>query len=302
LALAALGVLAFSFTMPGTVLALDGLNPYLIGVGRAAVAAVLAGAALIAVRAARPTGRQWLGLTAVGFGVVFGFPVLSTLALDTGGNASHGAVVAGLLPAATAVCAVLRTRERPARPFWVASAVGALCITGYALSRGHGRFSVADLLFVGAMLAAAVGYTEGGRLTREMPGWRVISWALVLTAPVSLPVTCVLMAESHPHWTAKAIVGFGYVSVVSMFVGFFAWYAGLGRVGIARASQMQLLQPLLTIAWAALFLGEHLNPATPVTAVAVVGCVAWTQRSRHATSPGAAEPSPARQADDDYSP
>jgi drug/metabolite transporter (DMT)-like permease len=140
--------------------------------------------------------------------------------------------------------------------------------------------SPADLLLFGALLAAAVGYAEGGRLARAMPGWQVISWALVLTGPVSIPVTLWLLATTDPRWTGQAAAGFAYVSAFSMFLGFFAWYAGLARAGIARASQVQLAQPLLTIAWSALLLGEHIDPVTGVAAVAVLACVAWTQRAR----------------------
>lgn len=283
LGLAALGVLAFSFTFPATVLALDGLDPYLIGVGRAGLATLLAALALLAVRAAPPRRAQLPGLAVAGLGVVFGFPVLSTLALHRGASASHGAVVIGLLPAATAVLAVFRAGERPPRAFWLASGAGAVCVTAFAVIRGAGTFTGADLLLIGALLAGAIGYAEGGRLAREMPGWRVISWALVLTGPISVPLTLWLLASSHPHWTARAITGFLYVSGVSMFLGFFAWYAGLGRAGIARASQVQLAQPLLTLVWAALLLGEPLDPLTALAAAAVLGCVAQTQRTRAST-------------------
>jgi drug/metabolite transporter (DMT)-like permease len=265
---AALGVLAFSFSFPATVLALDGLDPYFIGIGRAAAATVLAVLALASVRAPLPRRGQWGGLAAAGAGVVFGFP--------------------GLLPGATAVCAVLRAHERPSTSFWLASGAGATCIGAFALSRGAGRITPADLLLFAALLAGAIGYAEGGRLARDMPGWRVISWALVLTGPISIPVTLALLATGDPRWTGKALIGFGYVSVVSMFLGFFAWYSGLGRAGIARASQMQLAQPMLTLGWSALFLGERIDAFTGLAAVAVLGCVAWTQRAR--SLPVAASP------------
>jgi drug/metabolite transporter (DMT)-like permease len=292
LGLAALGVLAFSLTFPATVLALDGLDPYLIGVGRGAAATVLAVLALAAVRVALPARHQWGGLAAAGLGVVFGFPVLSSLALAHGASASHSAVVIGLLPGATAVCAVLRAGERPSRSFWLASGTGAVYIGAFALSRGGGRITPADLLLLGALLAGAIGYAEGGRLARDMPGWRVISWALVLTGPISIPVTLVLLVTGDPHWTGKAVLGFGYVSLVSMFLGFFAWYGGLGRAGIARASQVQLAQPILTLGWSALLLGEHLDAATGLAAGTVLGCVAWTQRTRGVPAPAASPPAP----------
>ncbi len=271
-------MLSFSFTFPATIWALDGLDPYLIGIGRAAFAAVLAGLALLSVRA--PLPRRWGGLALVGLGVVFGFPILTSLALGAGATSAHSAVVIGLLPAATAILAVLRAGERPSRTFWIASGAGALCITVFTLAQGHGGFSWADLLLFGALLLAAVGYTEGGRLAKEMPAWQVICWAMVLCAPITVPVTGVLLATTDPHWTGEAVAGFAYVSLFSAFLGFFAWYRGMALAGIARASQVQLTQPLLTLVWSALFLGEHLDVATGVAAAGVLVCVAWTQRSR----------------------
>ncbi|MFC6934962.1 DMT family transporter [Actinomadura yumaensis] len=226
LGLAALGVLIYSFTFPATVLGLEGLDPYIIGIGRSAAASVLAAASLLAVRARLPRRGQWAGLAVVGAGVVFGFPVLTTLALDRGASSAHSAVVIGLLPAATAVLAVVRGGERPSRAFWLASAAGALCVTGFAVVRGAGRVTAADLLLFAALLAAAAGYAEGGRLARDMPGWRVISWALVVTAPITVPVTLWLLATTHPHWTGRAVLGFGYASLFSAYLGFFAWYEG----------------------------------------------------------------------------
>ncbi|HEX2316439.1 MAG TPA: DMT family transporter, partial [Thermomonospora sp.] len=235
------------------------------------------------------------GLLAAGLGVAFGFPVLSSLALDGGASAAHSAVVIGLLPAATAILAALRTGERPSPAFWAAAAVGALTVTGFTLVEGGGRFTSADLLLVGALLTGAYGYAEGGRLAREMPGWRVISWALVLMTPVSVPATLVLLATTEQQWTRDAVLGFGYVSAFSMYLGFFAWYAGMGRVGVAKASQFQLAQPLLTLVWAAWLLGEHLDGLTWLAAVVVVACVAWSQRARVTATPPPLPTSPGRQ-------
>ncbi|MEV4254401.1 DMT family transporter, partial [Spirillospora sp. NPDC049652] len=219
-------------------------------------------------------------LLAVAAGVVFGFPVLSTMALDHGSSSAHAAVVVALLPAATAVAAVVRAGERPSPAFWAASGAGLACVATFALVRAGGRVTASDLLLFGALLAAAIGYCEGGRLAREMPGWRVISWGLVIAAPVSLPLTGRLLATTHPRWTGDSVLGFAYVSVFSAYLGFFAWYAGLGRAGIARASQVQLTQPVMTLLWAALLLGQPVDAATGLTAVAVLVCVALTQRAR----------------------
>lgn len=292
LGLAALGVLIYSFTFPATVLGLEGLDPYIIGIGRSAAASVLAAVSLLAVRARPPRRGQWAGLAVVGAGVVFGFPVLTTLALDRGASSAHSAVVIGLLPAATAVLAVVRGGERPSRAFWLASAAGALCVTGFAVVRGAGRVTAADLLLFAALLAAAAGYAEGGRLARDMPGWRVISWALVVTAPITVPVTLWLLATTHPHWTGRAALGFGYAALFSAYLGFFAWYEGLARAGIARASQVQLAQPVLTLVWSAFLLDETVDATTALAAVGVLVCVAMTQRTRIARRPAPPETTP----------
>lgn len=292
--LAALGVLAFSFSLPGTALALDGLDPYLIGVGRAAAAALLSAAALAAAAARPPSRRHVPGLLAVGLGVALGFPVLSTLALHAGASVAHGGVVIGLLPAVTAVFAAVRAGERPSPAFWLGGILGALVITAFTVAEGGGAITAADLLLLGALGVCGYGYAEGGRLARHMPGWQVISWALVLIAPITVPATLVLLAVTRPVWTAEAVIGFGYVSVVSMYLGFFAWYAGMARLGIAKAGQFQLAQPILTLIWSALLLGERLAPATWGAAAAVVACVAWTQRARVRTAvPAAPPPRPA---------
>ncbi len=281
-------MLVYSFTLPATAVGLDGLDPYLIGIGRSAVATVVAAVALLAVRARPPRRDQWPALAAVGAGVIFGFPLLSTLALDRGASSAHSAVVVGLLPAATAVAAVLRAGERPSRAFWLASMGGAACVTAFAVVRGAGQVTGADLLLFGSLAAAAIGYTEGGRLAREMPGWRVISWALILCAPITFPATGWLLATTDQHWTARTASAFGYVALFSAYLGFFAWYEGLARAGIARASQVQLAQPVLTMAWAALLLGDEIDSATLLAALGVLVCVALTQRTRvRRTAPAA---------------
>ncbi|MEV8633034.1 DMT family transporter [Streptosporangium sp. NPDC051023] len=279
--LAGLGVLSFSGSFPATVFAMEGFDPYLVAIGRAVVAAVAAVVFLLVAKAPLLPPRAHLGsYLVIAAGVVFGFPILSGLALDTGADTSHAAVVVGLLPAATAACAVLRGGERPRPLFWVACAFGALSITIFTVSRGGGHVTGADLLLVGALLSAAVGYTEGGRLARETPGWRVISYALVVAAPLTVPVTVALALTTQVRPGAVSLAGLAYVGLISMFLGFIPWYAGLAMGGIARAGQTQLAQPLLTLLWAWLLLGERFDPVTVTAALAVLVCVAVSQRAR----------------------
>lgn len=279
------GVAAFSFTMPFTRVAVESLSPLFIGAGRAVVAAALAAAALALTRQRLPRGRQWVRLAVVAAGVVAGFPLLTSFALQTA-PASHGAVVIGLLPAATAVAAVLRTGERPARSFWVFAGLGAVAAVVFAglQSDGVTGLTWADLLLFGAVIAAAVGYAEGGLLARELGAWQTVSWALVLASPVMAALTGVAIAAGPTGAVTGATtvqwLAFGYLAVVSMFLGFFAWYRGLGIGPMAQVSQVQLVQPVMSIGWAALLLGEHLGWATVVGGLAVVACAGLAVRTR----------------------
>jgi drug/metabolite transporter (DMT)-like permease len=278
LVLAALGVLAFSFSLPMTKIAVRGLDPMAAAVGRAVVAALLAGAVLAAVRPPRPTRAQLPRFAWVVAGVVFGFPVLTAYALHRTASL-HGAVVNGLLPLATAGFAVLRAGERPSPLYWVCSVAGLAAVVGYVVHEGGGTLHVADALLVAAVLAAAVGYTEGALLSRQLGGWQVICWALLLALPFTTTVAVVAASRAGVHATAGQWAAFGYTAVFSMFLGFFAWYAGLARAGIARAGQLQLAQPALSMMWGWPLLGEHLSPAAIATVVVVIGAVAVGRRA-----------------------
>jgi drug/metabolite transporter (DMT)-like permease len=276
-----LGVASFSFTVPFTRVAVGGLSPLLIGSGRAVIAALLAVAALALTKQHLPTGVQWARLAVVAGGIVVGFPLLTSYALTTA-PASHGAVVIALLPAATAVTAVIRGKERPLLSFWVTAAVGALAAVGFASLQGggFGQLHSSDLLLFGAVVAAAVGYAEGGLLSRELGSWQTVSWALVLSAPLMIAMAAVSVIQQPPSATPVEWASFAYLAVVSMFLGFFAWYRGLAIGPMAQVSQVQLIQPVLSIIWAALLLREELTWPTVLGGVAVIACAGIAVRIR----------------------
>jgi drug/metabolite transporter (DMT)-like permease len=275
------GVLAFSLTLPLTRIAVGGLSPLFIGAGRAVIAALLAALVLGITRQRRPHGSQWWRLALVAAGVVAGFPLLTSYALTTA-SASHGAVVIALLPAATAVFAVLRGHERPPLPFWIFAALGAVAAVAFASLQadGFGPPVWTDLLFFAAVIAAALGYSEGALLSRELGAWQTISWALVLAAPVMMALTVIAWALQPPDATAVEWASFAYLAAVSMFLGFFAWYRGLAIGPVARVSQVQLVQPVMTLAWAALLLGEQLTVPLLLGGLVVILCAAFAVRVR----------------------
>jgi drug/metabolite transporter (DMT)-like permease len=276
-----LGVAAFSFTVPFTRVAVEGLSPLFVGSGRAVIAGALAGLALLLMRQRRPVGRQWVRLAVVAGGVVVGFPLLTSFALTTT-PASHGAVVIALLPAATAVMAVIRGRERPPQLFWIMSGLGAVAAVcfGFMQSGGFGALHWADLLLLGAVLAAALGYAEGGMLARELGAWQTVSWALVLALPMMLVLTGVSALQSPPTATPLQWAAFAYLGIVSMFLGFFAWYRGLAIGPITRVSQVQLAQPVLTILWAGMLLRETITWTTLAGGLLIILCAGVAVRVR----------------------
>ena len=273
-----LGVLGFSLTLPATRVAVLDLDPIWVGLGRGFVAAILAAIALRLSRQKLPSANQWRSLAIVAFGVVLGFPLLSAWAMQRL-PAAHGAVVLGLLPLATAIAGVIRAGDRPSRQFWIASSIGSLTVVGFGIFSGAGHLQPADLALFIAVIVAALGYAEGGQLAKTLGGWQVISWALVLAAPVEI-LPMIISTTQHPLTASPAAwLGFAYVSVISQFVAFFAWYHGLARGGVARVGQIQLLQPFLTLLASGLLLGETITPITIGAACIVVASVAIGRRS-----------------------
>ncbi|MCX4821847.1 DMT family transporter [Streptomyces sp. NBC_01142] len=277
--LAALGVVAFSLTFPSTVWGLESFGPWSLVAVRSVLAACVAGGFLLAMRVPLPDRRHWAPLAVVAGGVVVGFPLLTTLALQTS-STSHAAVVVGLLPLTTAAFAAVRTGRRPSRSFWVAALAGAAVVIAFTVQQSGGALQAGDLYLFGALLVCAAGYTEGGRLARRMPGWQVIGWALMLCLPLALAGSAVALAFEPVRLTAHGVIGLVWVAAGSTFFGLYVWYRGMASIGIAKASQLQLAQPLLTLIWSVSLLDERLSPAAPVAAVAVLVCIALTQRAR----------------------
>ncbi len=270
-----LGVAIFAMTLPMTRLAvgpLDApqLSPLFVTAGRAATAGLLSIAFLLLTRAPWPPRRVWPALAASAAGTVIGFPLFIALALRRV-DAMHAAVVTGLLPLATAAVAALAFRQRPSNGFWACAMLGTLLVLGFAALAGAGRLSLADGLLVLAVLCGAVGYVAGAMASRDLSAEQVICWVLVL----SLPLTAPLMWASWPTRPASAAAwgGFAYVTLFSMWLGFFAWYRGLALGGTVRVSQVQLLQPFLALLFAVPVLGERLEATTLFFSLAVIATV-----------------------------
>jgi drug/metabolite transporter (DMT)-like permease len=277
LLLGLLGVAIFALTLPMTRLAVGtGDAPLMSGVfvamGRACVAAVLSAVFLLATRAPWPHRRDWWPLLVTSGGVVFGFPLFTSIAMRHV-EAVHASVVVGVLPLATALVGALLHRQRPSAGFWLCAALGSGLVVAFTLLRsgtGSGIAS-ADLLLLAAMACAAIGYGEGARLSQRMRAEHVICWALLIALPITLPMS--LWTRPLAHVPTSAWWAFGYVAVFSMWLGFFAWYRGLALGGTVRVSQVQLVQPFLSMLFAVPLLGERLDAVTLAFGIAVIATV-----------------------------
>ncbi|MBE8721130.1 DMT family transporter [Sphingobacterium pedocola] len=272
-----MGVILFSGSLPATRIAVLELNPIFLTAARASIAGILALIALLVFKEKRPAQKQLLPLAIVALGVVVGFPLLSALALQYVTSA-HSIVFLGMLPVATAIFGVVRGGERPRPVFWLFSVVGSLLVMGYAVAQGFASSPLGDILMLAAIVFCGLGYAEGAKLTRTLGGWQVISWALVLSLPVMMPLTLMYMPPSLADISTGAWLGLAYVSLFSMFIAFIFWYRGLAQGGIATVGQLQLLQPFLGLAVASSLLHEKVSFGMLAVTIAVIGCVACTKR------------------------
>jgi len=273
-----LGIVIFAVTLPMTRLAVGTpeapqMSGVFIALGRAVVAAALSALFLLATRAPLPQRRDWLPLAITAGGVVFGFPLLTSIAMRYV-EAMHASVIVGVLPLATAAVGALLHRQRPSAGFWLCAALGSALVVAFAVLRsGAAGLSIhfADLLLLAAMLCAAVGYGYGARMSQHMQAEHVICWALLISLPLTLPLA--LLSWPQTPVRASAWAGFAYLGVFSMWLGFFAWYRGLALGGTVRVSQVQLVQPFLSMLFAVPLLGESLDAVTVGFGLAVIATV-----------------------------
>ena len=278
LLLGLLGVTMLSVTLPATRLAVADFDPLLVGLARATIPAIPAAILLLITRQARPTRQEVVRLLIASIGIVFGFPILMTIAMKTLPSA-HGAGVTGIMPLATAAVGAIVSGDRPSLGFWLCGIAGSAAVVVYALIDGAGTLAWADLLLVVAILTAALGYAVGGQAAKRLGGWQTICWIMVLALPLSgalVPILDPALPQAPP--SNAAWFGFMYVLFGSQFLSFFAWYRGLALGGVTRVSQLLLLQPCITLVFAAWLAGESLGWIEIGFTILIVAIVAIGRR------------------------
>lgn len=280
LALGFAGVVLFGGTLPATRLAVVSFDPFFLSAARAGIAGVLGLVTLIVTRRRWPPRQIMIELIVTGVFTIVGFPVLIGFAMLTV-PASHGGVVLGIMPLATAVCAVWLTHERPSNGFWIASTIGGAIVLGFVFWRAGGfAVEIGDLYLLGVVAVGALGYTMSGRLSAVLPGWEVISWQVAIFLPLTVTASLWWWPAPEVVPTASALAGLVYVSLVSMFFAFFVFNAAMAYAGVSRIGQMSLLQPFVIVALSIPVNGEPFEPGTILFAAAVVATVMIGQRMR----------------------
>lgn len=273
----ALGVIIFSCSMPATQVALMGFSPLFLTLARASLAGFAAFGILFAFPQVFPTGRDFISLLIIMACVVFGFPLLSALALQQI-NAAQAQIFLAILPLFTALFGVIRTGERPRTGFWIFAILGGAGVLAVALHHGGGVSREGGELMLTSIITCGLGYAEGAKLSRKLGSWQVICWALVLGLPLGILLSWLNWPEGSVYIPAAAWAGLGYVSFFSMLIGFVFWYRGLALGGIAAVSQIQLLQPGLGLIVSSLLLNEVLPPIMLWTTLGGVFCVCVVKR------------------------
>ncbi len=277
LILGLVAVVLFGGSLPATRIAVLSLDPFFVTAGRGLVAGLVGLAIVVLGRMPFPTAHAGR-IAAIAACLVIGFPAALSVATVTV-PASHGSIILALLPIATTIGAVLFAGERPSLAFWLITLVGAGLVAAFALREDDLGLAVGDILLVAGVLVCGCGYALAAMLSRVIPGWQVISWAVVFSLPVTLPATVALWPADAGAAPAAAWLGIAYGGVISQFVAYAIWNAALAMGGVARIGQLQLLQPFVTFLIAMPLLGERIDAATVAFAVAVGVVVALGRRA-----------------------
>ena len=267
-----LGVIFFGLTLPMTKIVIPYLDPIFIGLGRSVLASIVAIIILLKFTNSIPTKKQFIQLFIIALGVVIGFPIFTSIAMEYV-PASHGAIVVGILPLATAVSGAIVSKEKPSLSFWIVSLIGTILVISYTLLQSGGSLHKADLALFIAIISVSIGYAIGGKLSKELGGWQVICWALVISFPFIIVPTINHAPDNLFNFPISVYLSFLYLALISQLFGFFVWYKGLALGGIVRVSQIQLLQTFITLGASIILLNEKLNLQMIIFALLVVGIV-----------------------------
>ncbi len=284
---ALIGISLFALTAPLTTQALDGFSVVSIGAGRGVIGGAIALLVILFSRWQRPNNVTFMWLLLATPGLVFGFPYLLTLALTDTSSADVGVVLAAL-PLLTAVFSALVSNQRLPARFWGWALSGSLITASYFLLQSDWSAQqhnpVTRWILLAALVSAAWGYTAGAQAAKTLGGWQTICWVQAVTAPISALVFGWSLGQNGYEsidTTTNAILSLVYLGVFSQLVGFRFWFQALA-VDPTRVSQIQLLQPLVTLTALSIFWQASVSGWQWSGAIGILVCVIGAMKTKQA--------------------
>jgi len=272
-----LGVIIFAGTVPFTKLALQSFSAYEIASYR-----VLIGGFLSLLILAQQKKLSYLKiykntLWKVSMGMCF-FPLLLAISLS-GLPASFGGVALGLLPIATSMAAIYFLKEKVKATFFLYGLLGSGAVISYSFSALDKLTFHLPLIFF-AIFICSVGYTFGGHLSKKIGGITSVALANAFSLPVALIGLYFIGLPNFDEISISSFTSLLYLAIFSQLVGFFPFYTGLAKVGVARGVQVQLLQPFLTLVFSSFLVDTSLGVLDFVVCFIVVIAVYMSTKQK----------------------
>lgn len=216
---------------------------------------------------ARPTPRQWLQLTLLGFFGIFFYNLCFFYGFQYI-NASRASLIVALNPAVIGLASWLLFKERLGR---VKVAGIALCIGGASLvivSRNPQLLAVTpnawigDLLILGCVAGWGIYSLCSRELNQALGPLQTVTFS-VLIGCVMLLVLATLRGEMSaaallnldtPQWLSLI-----YLGVFGSALAYIGYYDGIRKIGATRSGVFIALNPLTAVLLGALLLGEQLT-------------------------------------------
>lgn len=179
-------------------------------------------------------------------------------------SAADASVVAGTLPAVSALFAVFFLGERPGLRMLIAIGLATAGVMAVALSPDTGGQASTRVqgiaLVLGAIACEAVFILANKRLSQPMPALplsTLMCGAGMLMSGVAAWI--VAPGTAAAALSTPALLSIAYYAWVPTVGGFLLWYAGSARTSGARASLATVWLPVSALLLSALFLGEAIQ-------------------------------------------
>ncbi|SDD24069.1 EamA domain-containing membrane protein RarD [Cupriavidus sp. YR651] len=257
--------------------------------GLLAVRFTLAAIAMAVVMRARgirlPHWRRVLALAAMG-GIGY---VSQSYCFFTALNYAQASLVALLLylyPLFVTILAAVFLKERLTTPAVIALV---LCSVGAGLTVGGGQGSPLGIaLGVAAAVIYSIYIVVGARVTAGVNA--IATTTVICTAAALVYLTLGILrsaAGTPPQFPSDAggWLAMLAIALLSTVLAILTFFAGLQRLGAAKASMLSTLEPVVTVVLAAVLLGEHISAAQAVGGGLILAGVLWLTRRASGTPP-----------------